>query len=122
MPVLTRHHAPGMPADAYDQIATQDFHATQRTADGFVAHYSVLENGGITVVESWASRDQHDAWFDDAVRPFLPPGTPEPTFVYLSSQATPGKTRVRAPGGLGTWGGCCSAAERESAALRLHAG
>ncbi len=88
MPVLKRHHAPGMPADAYDQIVTQDFQATQRNADGFVAHYAVVENGGITVVEIWASVDQHDAWFDDAVRPFLPPGTPEPTFVDLLASNT----------------------------------
>jgi len=82
MTVLKRHHAPGMPAEVYDQVVggVKD---SQSAADGFVAHYGVVEDGGITVVEIWDSIDQHDAWFNEAVRPLLPPGTPEPTFVEL---------------------------------------
>jgi len=66
-----------MPAEVCDQVVG-DVRASQSAADGFVAHYGVVEDGGITVVEIWDSIDQHDAWFNEAVKPLLPPGTPEP--------------------------------------------
>ena len=71
-----------MPAEVYDQVVG-GVKASQSAADGFVAHYGVVEDGGITVVEIWDSIGQHDAWFNEAVKPLLPPGTPEPTFVEL---------------------------------------
>ena len=40
------------------------------------------------VVAIRESVDKHDAWFDDAVRPLLPPGTPEPIFVDLLASST----------------------------------
>jgi hypothetical protein len=55
--------------------------ASQSAADGFVAPFGVVEDGGITVVEVWDWIGQHDTWFHEAVKPLLPPGTPEPTFV-----------------------------------------
>lgn len=82
MTVLKRHHAPGMPADAYSQLAAA-VQASQSAADGFVAHYGFVEDGGISVVEVWDSVDQHDAWFNEVVRPQLPPGTAEPTFAEI---------------------------------------
>jgi len=42
-----------------------------------------VEDGGITVIEIWDSIDQHDAWFNEVVKPHLPPDTPEPKFAEL---------------------------------------
>src|SRR5437870_1008174 len=87
MTVLKQHHAPGMPAEAYDQVAAGAM-PSQRKADGFVAHYAIVEDGGITVIEIWDSIAQHDAWFNEAVRPHLPPGVPEPKFADLHNSNT----------------------------------
>jgi Antibiotic biosynthesis monooxygenase len=87
MAVLKRHHAPGMPPEAYDQVAS-GVEPSQREADGFVAHYAIVEDGGITVIEIWESIGQHDAWFNEVVKPQLPPDTPEPTFTELHNSNT----------------------------------
>src|SRR5579864_5979687 len=75
MAVLKQHHAPGMPGEVYDQVAAGAL-PSQSKADGFVAHYAIVEDGGITVIEIWESIGQHDAWFNEAVKPHLPPNTP----------------------------------------------
>ena len=87
MTVLKQHHAPGMPAEVYDQVAAGAM-PSQSKADGFVAHYAIVEDGGITVIEIWDSIDQHDAWFNEVVKPHLPPDTPEPKFAALHNSNT----------------------------------
>jgi heme-degrading monooxygenase HmoA len=87
MTTLKRHHAPGMPAEVYDHV-NADVAQSQLGADGFVAHYGVVEDDGITVIEIWDSKAQHDAWFDATVRPQLPPNTPEPEFWEIRSSRT----------------------------------
>jgi heme-degrading monooxygenase HmoA len=87
MAVLKQHHAPGMQAEVYDQVAAEAL-PSQSKADGFVAHYAIVEDGGITVIEIWDSVAQHDAWFNEAVRPHLPPGMPEPKFADLHNSNT----------------------------------
>jgi heme-degrading monooxygenase HmoA len=87
MTTLKRHHAPGMPPEVYDQIAA-GVAESQMGAEGFVAHWSVVDDGGITVIEIWESKDQHDAWFDATVRPQLPPNTPEPEFWEIRNSRT----------------------------------
>jgi hypothetical protein len=82
MTVLKQHHAPGMPGEVYDEVAA-GVSASQREADGFVAHYAIVEDGGITVIEIWDSIDQHDAWFNETVKPHLPADTPDPKFAEL---------------------------------------
>lgn len=89
MTVLKQHHAPGMPAEVYDQVAASAL-PSQGTADGFIAHYAIVENGGITVIEIWDSVAQHDAWFNETVRPHLPPDMPEPTFTEVHNSNTAG--------------------------------
>jgi len=87
MTVLKQHHAPGMPPEVYDQVASGAL-PSQKTAEGFVAHYAVVEDGGITVIEIWDSIGQHDAWFNVVVKPHLPPDTPEPKFTELRNSNT----------------------------------
>ncbi len=71
-----------MPASVYDEVAAAAT-ASQSKADGFIAHYAIVENGGIKVIEIWDSVAQHDAWFNEVIKPKLPPGLPEPTFARL---------------------------------------
>ena len=87
MTVLKQHHSPGMSAEAYDQVAVEAM-PSQSKADGFVAHYAIVEDGGITVIEIWDSIDQHDAWFNEVVKPHLAPDTPEPRFTELHNSNT----------------------------------
>lgn len=87
MTVLKQHHAPGMPPEVYEQVAANAL-PSQKTADGFVAHYAIVDDGGITVFEIWDSVEQHDAWFDVTVKPHLPPDTPEPRFTELLNSNT----------------------------------
>src|SRR5450631_4844656 len=82
MTVLKQHHSAGMPVEMYDQVAAGAL-PSQSKADGFVAHYAIVEDGGITVIEIWDSIDQHDAWFNEVVKPHLPPDTPDPKFAEL---------------------------------------
>jgi len=87
MTTLKRHHAAGMPPEVYDQVAGT-VAESQMGADGFVAHYGVVDGDGITVIEIWDSQAQHDKWFDATVRPLLPPGTPEPEFWEIRGSRT----------------------------------
>jgi heme-degrading monooxygenase HmoA len=79
MSTLKRHHAPGMSPEMYYQILNAA-RTSQTAAAGFVSHYGVADGDGITVIEVWDSRAQHDAWFNVAVKPQLPAGMPEPEF------------------------------------------
>jgi len=82
MTILKQHRAPGMSASAYDQVAAAAS-PSQSKAAGFIAHYAIVEDGGIKVIELWDSIAQHDAWFNEVVKPNLPPDLPEPTFATL---------------------------------------
>ncbi len=82
MAVLKRHHAPGFPIDMYRDLL-EEVRPSQSSADGFVSHHGIAEGDGLTVIEVWGSRAQHDSWFDEAVRPHLPPDTPEPEFFEI---------------------------------------
>jgi hypothetical protein len=85
--ILKRHHVPGFPLDLYTQLL-DEVRPSQSAADGFVSHHGVAEGDGLTVIEVWDSVAQHDAWFDVAVRPELPPGTPEPEFFEILGSNT----------------------------------
>jgi heme-degrading monooxygenase HmoA len=87
MTILKRHHAPDMTPEVYDQ-ANAAVAESEMGADGFLSHYGVVEDGGITVIEIWDSKAQHDTWFDVNVRPLLPPNTPEPEFWEIRGSRT----------------------------------
>ncbi|HEX4340625.1 MAG TPA: antibiotic biosynthesis monooxygenase [Polyangiaceae bacterium] len=87
MPVLKQHFAPGLSAAAYDQVAAVAT-PSQSKADGFIAHYAIVEDGGIKVIEIWDSVAHHDAWFNGAIRPSLPPNLPAPIFTTLHHSNT----------------------------------
>ncbi len=39
---------------------------------GFLLHVSYEDAGGFVVAEVWETKEQHDAWFDENVKPNVP--------------------------------------------------
>ena len=72
MAVLIRHHAEGMNASVYDEIAPPLVEKL-KSQPGFVIHVTYEEDGGgLVVAEVWESQAQHAAWFDQNVAPNVP--------------------------------------------------
>ena len=71
MPVLYRHHVPGMTGERYDQVSTELLPKLKQQP-GFLYHVAFSEGDGLTVSEIWESREQHDEWFEENVRPNVP--------------------------------------------------
>jgi heme-degrading monooxygenase HmoA len=82
MPVSVITHIPNLPAEAYDAIAAEQ--ATPlREAPGFISHTASVSPEGVTVTETWEQRDDWQRFFDERVKPHLPPGLPAPTVAEL---------------------------------------
>ena len=92
MSVVVRHHAPGMTKDQYSAIAEVTLSDLQ-SAKGFVAHYAFLEGDGLTVSEIWDTQADHDAFFDEHIKPKLPQEMPTPA-VFEVLGATTARTMV----------------------------
>jgi hypothetical protein len=91
MSVLKRHRVPGIPKEAYGQIA-DSVAASMSSASGFVAHYAVVDDGVLTVFEIWDSQAEHDKWYGETVRPQLPEGAPPPEILEIIRTMTPAGT------------------------------
>ncbi|TQC41391.1 hypothetical protein EEB14_55075 [Rhodococcus sp. WS4] len=77
-----------MTADQYEAIADVTMGDLQ-SAKGFVAHYAFLEGDGLTVSEIWDTQVDHDAFFDEYIRPKLPQEIPTPAvFDVLNATTT----------------------------------
>lgn len=87
MSVVVRHHAPGMTADQYSAIADVTMGDIQ-SANGFIAHYAFLEGDGLTVSEIWETQADHDAFFDEYIRPKLPQEIPTPAVFEVINATT----------------------------------
>jgi heme-degrading monooxygenase HmoA len=71
-------HTPGIPGEAYDQIVAA-IEEPLSQSPGFISHSASVGDDGVTVSEVWESREQWTAWYEQAVKPHLPPGGGEPT-------------------------------------------
>ncbi len=71
MPVLYRHRARGMEPSQYDQASSQLLEQLKQQP-GFMYHVAFESPEGFTVSEVWESREQHDEWFENHVRPNIP--------------------------------------------------
>jgi hypothetical protein len=69
--VLFRHHAAGMDAATYDQVSPPLI-AQLKQAPGFMYHCAFVTPDGFAVSEIWESKEQHDRWFEENVRPNVP--------------------------------------------------
>lgn len=68
MAVLIRHHATGDAAATYDQVIPQ-VAALLKQEPGFIYHAAFATSDGFTVSEIWESREQHDRFFNEQVKP-----------------------------------------------------
>jgi heme-degrading monooxygenase HmoA len=71
MAVLFRHHSVGMDLATYDEASAQLLPQLKQQP-GFVYHVAFMESDGLTVSEIWESREQHDRWFNEQVKPNVP--------------------------------------------------
>jgi heme-degrading monooxygenase HmoA len=71
MAILTNSLVPGLTREQYESIAAKLVDKL-KTSPGFIAHYACERENGVNVVEIWESAEQHDAWFNESVRPNLP--------------------------------------------------
>ena len=76
-----------MTTDQYSAIADGTMGDLQ-SAKGFIAHYAFLEGDGLTVSEIWDTQADHDAFFDEHIKPKLPQEIPTPAvFEVLNATA-----------------------------------
>lgn len=73
MPVLMIAEVPNLSEEIYGPMVGQ-LMPLMRAADGFIAHAGgPSPEGGWRVVEIWESEEDGQKWFDDNVKPNLPP-------------------------------------------------
>ena len=82
MSAMVTTRIPGLPGEAYDQIASQ-LDGALRNAPGFIAHAATVDPDGITVTELWEAEANWQQFFDTYVKPNLPAGVPTPSVTNL---------------------------------------
>lgn len=65
----------GLDISVYDQISP-GLTAPLKAAPGFRFHAAYPVDGGFAVTEVWDSAEDHQAFFESAVKPNMPPGVP----------------------------------------------
>jgi hypothetical protein len=74
MPVLMIGEVPNLNEETYGAMVGQ-LMPLMRAADGFVSHAGgPSPSGGWRVVEVWESEEDGKKWFEENVKPNLPPG------------------------------------------------
>jgi len=70
MAVLIRHRA-AMSTAQYDETAPPLVEQIKKQP-GFLLHVSYEDATGFVVAEVWETKEQHDTWFDENVKPNVP--------------------------------------------------
>jgi hypothetical protein len=71
MAVLIRHRPAGLGPAQYDQISPPLVEQEKKTP-GFILHVSYEDAQGFCVAEVWETKEQHDAYFNENVKPNVP--------------------------------------------------
>jgi heme-degrading monooxygenase HmoA len=71
MAVLIRHHSTGDAAATYDQVIPQ-VAPLLKQQPGFMYHVAYASSDRFTVSEIWESREQHDRFFNEQIKPNVP--------------------------------------------------
>jgi hypothetical protein len=89
MPVLMIGEVPNLTEEIYGGMLEQ-MRPVLQAAEGFIAHSGgPSPSGGWRVVEMWDSEDEAQRWFDENVKPALPPDiVPTRTYYPLHSAFT----------------------------------
>jgi hypothetical protein len=82
MTVMVTTRIPGLPAEAYDEIAS-GMEGALRAAQGFMAHAGAADPDGVTVTELWEEEADWRRFFAASVEPNLPSGLPTPEVVEV---------------------------------------
>jgi hypothetical protein len=82
MAVMIVDQMQGFTRETYDQMAQQLINPL-RQSKGFIAHAAGPLDDGWQVTEIWETQEDHDSWFEQNVKPNLPPdATPPKTTVF----------------------------------------
>jgi hypothetical protein len=89
MPVLMIGEVPNLTEEVYGGMIAQ-MEPLMRSSKGFISHAAgPSPSGGWRVVEVWESEADSETWFNDNVKPNLPPGVvPDRQFSPLHSAFT----------------------------------
>jgi heme-degrading monooxygenase HmoA len=89
VPVLMIGEVPNMTEEIYAGMIGQ-MAPLMRASRGFISHAAgPSPTGGWRVVEAWESEEDSEKWFDENVKPNLPPGiVPDRTFHPLHTALT----------------------------------
>ena len=89
MPVLMIGEVPDLTEEIYAGMIGQ-LSPLMRASNGFIAHAAgPSPNGGWRVVEIWESEEDGEKWFDENVKPNLPPDiAPDRTYYPLHTAFT----------------------------------
>jgi hypothetical protein len=89
MAVLMIGEVPNLTEDVYSGMVSQ-LKPLMQASKGFISHAGgPSPSGGWRVVEVWETEDDGKKWFEDNVKPKLPPGiTPDRTYHPLHTAFT----------------------------------
>ncbi len=89
MPVLMIGEVPNLSEEIYAGLLGQMM-PLMKAANGFISHAGgPSPSGGWRVVETWESEEDSTKWFEESVRPTLPPDiVPKRTFHPLHAAFT----------------------------------
>jgi hypothetical protein len=71
MPVLIRHRTAGITPAQYDQISPP-LVEIEKKQPGFILHVAFEDSQGFCVAEIWETKEQHDVYFNEHVKPNVP--------------------------------------------------
>ena len=71
MAVLVRNTPAGMDTATYDKISAGLIPSIKKQP-GFLMHVAYVTPEGLVVGEVWETRQQHQKWFDENVKPNVP--------------------------------------------------
>jgi len=89
MAVVVLRQAKAVDQAVYDTLISK-LSAALKTAKGFKGHFAGPVSGGWQIVEVWDTEEDEQRWFDESVRPELPPKTnPSITVVTVHNAVFP---------------------------------
>ncbi len=80
----------GAGPEMFDMLRDHGAYDKMRSAPGFLGHWNGTTDTGVCVIEMWESPEAHQAWFENTIKPLLPPGADMGhSYVHLLGQLQP---------------------------------
>ena len=77
MPIAILMELPGVTTDAYDQVTSNM--GIEGAPDGAISHACLQTDGGLRIIDVWESREAHDTFVRDLLRPAMDAAGFEPS-------------------------------------------